>query len=64
MVLFPSNVLHTVIVYPAGHPFHRQAIVDLCRSQALIFHEFSERAAHTGREVVLRSGDVLLFPSF
>lgn len=65
MVFFPPEAIPLIGIYPAGHPLHRRARVDLsraCAANEVLFSEFWKRADSFAQEVVLEPGDVCVFP--
>lgn len=64
MIFFPPQCLEQMGIYPLGHPLHRRARVNLSRPKSRLFREFWELCADEAGEVVLESGDLVVFPPF
>lgn len=64
MIFFPPECLAHMGIYPLGHPLHRRARVNLSRRRTKVFESFWRECASKAVEVVLRPGDLIVFPPF
>ena len=65
VIFFPPEAAEGLYLYPADHPLHRRARVDLYAEsgrRALRFPRFALAEA-MATEVVLEEGDCVLFPA-
>jgi hypoxia-inducible factor 1-alpha inhibitor (HIF hydroxylase) len=61
LLLFPPGQTYNLYPYPASHPMHAFAMVDVESPDTRTFPSFSRAA---GIEAILEPGDALWLPSF